>query len=162
MSAFDGRSGALLWKVDLSSKLLPGAAVIADRDGDGCGEVVQATSSLGVLCLSSREGRELWRSAALPDLRVIGVMRRGPYGELVVATSQTEGVLLGLDPKTGRTLARVTIPAGCTVLGPTETGSFILSHPAGRTWPFSFERHEPKLPWPRFRHDLENSGWAGH
>ncbi|GEM_PF-1929279 len=161
LSAFAGRTGALLWRVDLPSRLLPGAALVADRDGDGCAEVVQATSGLGVLCLSSRDGREIWRSAPLPDLRVVGVVRTEPIGELVVATSPAEGLLLGLDPQTGRTLERVTIPPGCSVLGPTVAGSLILSHPAGRTWPFRFERHEAKLPWPRFRHDLENSGWAG-
>ncbi len=161
VSAFDGRTGAPLWRVDLPTRLLPGAALVADRDGDRYGEVVQATASLGVLCLSSRDGRELWRSSPLPDLRVVGVMPGGPYGELVVAASRA-GLLVGLDPKTGKTLVRVAIPEGCSVLGPTATGSFILSHPAGRTWPFTFERHEPKLPWPRFRHDMENSGWTGH
>jgi len=162
MTAFAGRTGERLWQVVLEGSMVTGIRSIPDQDGDGVGDVVAGNGRKGLIALSGRGGRILWRSFPFDDPRVLGVLPAGKQGRgLVLSYNSRTGELFGVDLADGRTRMYRRLTPQTEVLVGEEAKVVYLVHPSGRTCPLSVEPRDAASPWPSFRHDPWNSGAIG-
>ncbi len=155
----DGHDGHVLWQRELLSRVEGNSLALPDVDGDGWTDVAIPTASLGLLVLSGKDGREIWRDEAIQGARIAGLLSSGGGAPAMLVVSDPDhGVLAGLDLATGRPVRWQRTPKGAEGRLVPGAASILLTHLEGVAWPMSLALCPGEPAWPRFRHDLGNSG----